>query len=342
LKGGERGSGAAARRHEDMTANATKLVLPLALATVVSVFAGSAAGRAQGVTFIAGPDRVVQGNPATFSVSVSRPGARCSLSVRYRSGARQKGLPVVSAAGGVATWTWTVPKRVQTGRARVTASCSGAGRASRTMMVIGQVVPPKIDVVQSGYSIRPYPFAGTGVSWGVILANRSKTRDALDVNVICNMVLADNRLIGTASAHVSDISADSKHALGGELSFPGGAPVARLEIVVQIGKSGPATRLKPGISFLRVLPGMFEPDWTGEIDGEIQNDSPTRTLQSVELSGVVLDAEGNILGGGTGFGFGSLPPAARMVMKISSGLRPIPYSKAASAIVSVVPTYKTY
>jgi hypothetical protein len=326
-----------------MTAKATKRLLPLVLATTLAIaaFASSASGRTQGVTFVAGPDRVVQGNPATFNVSVSPAGGRCSLSVRYKSGARQKGLPVVSAAGGMASWTWTVPKRVQTGRARVTASCSGAGRATRTMMVIGQVLPPKIDVVQSGYSVRPYPFAGTGVSWGVILANRSKTRDALDVNVICNMVMADNRLIGTASAHISDIAADTKHAIGGDLTFQGGAPVARLEIVVQIGRSGPATHLKPGISFLRVLPGSFEPDWAGEIDGEIQNTSPTRTLQSADISGVVLDAEGNILGGGSGFAFGSLPPAARMVMKISTGLRPIPYAKAASAIVSVVPTYKT-
>jgi hypothetical protein len=327
-----------------MTANATKRLLPLAVATTlaVAVFAGSASGRTQSVSFIAGPDRVVQGNPATFSISVSPSDSRCSLSVRYKSGARQKGLPSVSAARGVASWTWTVPKRVQTGRAHVTASCAGAGRASRTMMVIGQVLPPKIDVVQTGYSIRPYPFAGTGVSWGVILANRSKNRDALDVNVICNMVMADNRLIGTASAHINDIAADTKHAIGGDLTFPGGAPVARLEIVVQIGHSGPATHLKPGISFIRVMPGSFEPDWAGEIDGEIQNTSPSKTLQSADVSGVVLDAEGNILGGGTGFAFGSLPPAARMVMKISNGLRPIPYARAASAIVSVVPTYKTF
>jgi hypothetical protein len=328
-----------------MTATATaKRLLPLALAIGVSVamFAGAASGRAQSVAFVAAPERVVQGNPVTIEIYVAPGGARCALSVRYKSGARQKGLKQVAATGGHASWTWTVPAHVQPGLARVTASCAGAGRTSRTLMVIGQVLPPKIDVVQSGYSIRPYPFAGTGVSWGVILANRSKTRDALDVNVICNMVMSDNRLIGTASAHISDIAADSKHAIGGDLTFPGAAPVTRLEIVVQIGKSGPATHLKPGISFVRVMPGSFEPDWAGEIDGEIQNDSPTKTLQSADLSGVVFDSEGNILGGGTGFSFGSLPPAARMVMKISNGLRPIPYYKAASALVSVVPTYKTY
>ena len=327
-----------------MTAQATaKRLFPLALATAVgvAVFAGAASGRAQSVAFVAGPDRVVQGNPATVSVSVSPTGAHCSLSVRYKSGAKQKGLKTVTAAGGKATWTWTVPRKVQPGLTHVTASCSGAGRATRTLTVIGGVVPPKIDVVQSGWSVRVFPFGGSGVSWGVILANRSKTQDALDVNVICNMVMEDNRLVGTASAHISDVAAGSEHATGGELNFPAGAPIARLEFVVQIGKVGPATHVKPGVSFVRLAPSPYEPAWTGEIDGEIQNDSPVKTLRMVELSGVVFDAEGNIIGGGTGFSVGALPPAARMVLRITNGMRPILYAKAASAMVSVVPTYKT-
>jgi hypothetical protein len=327
-----------------MTAKTTKRLLPLALAAALAaaVLAGGANGHTQSVFFVAGPERVVQGNPATFTVSVSPAGARCSLSVRYRSRARQKGLKSVTAAGGVASWTWTVPRRVQTGPARVTASCAGAGSTSRTMTVIGQVLPPKIDVVQSGYSIRNYTFGGSAVSWGVILANRSKTQDALDVNIICNMVMADNRLIGTATAHVADVVANSKQPVGGELSFPAGAPIARLEIVVKIGKGGPVTRWMPGISFLRLGPSLFEPAWTGEIDGEVQNDNPTKTIQFVELWGVVFDAEGNILGGGRGFGAATLPPAARMVLRITDGMRPIPFNKAASAMVVAIPTYKTF
>jgi hypothetical protein len=325
-----------------MTASATaKRLLPLALAigVGVGVFAGGASGRTQGVAFVAGPSRVVQGNPATVSVTVSPAGARCSLSVRYKSGARQKGLKTVSAAGGTASWTWTVPKHVQPGVTHVTASCSGAGRASRTMTVIGGVLPPKIDVVQSGWSTRVYPYGGSGVSWGVILANRSKTQDAKQVQVLCNFVMSDNRLIGSMTVNVSDISADSKHATGGELTFPAGAPIARLEIVVKIGSAAPVTHTKPGISFVRVLPSTFEPAYAGSIEGEVQNDSPSRTIQFVELSGVVLDAEGNIIGGGTGFEAAALPPAARLFMKITNGLRPILYSHAASALVSVVPTY---
>jgi hypothetical protein len=71
----------------------------------------------------------------------------------------------------------------------------------------------------------------------------------------------------------------------------------------------------------------------------VQNDSPRKTIQFVELSGVVFDSSGNIIGGGTGFEAAALPPAARLFMKITNGVRPILYSRAASAMVSVVPTY---
>ena len=325
-----------------MTTAIAKRLLPLALtaSAVAAVFAGGAASKAQNVVFQGGNNRVVQGNPATVTVSVSPAGARCSLSVRYKSGAKQKGLKAVTANGGRASWTWTVPRLVQPGLARATVSCAGAGRATHSLVVIGQVIPPKIDVVQTGWSTRPYPFGGTGVSWGVILANTSK-RDAINVTVLCNFVMADNRLIGSASTRIADIAADSKHATGGELTFPAGAPIARLEIVVQIEKGAPATHTKPGLSFIRVMPSVNEPAWTGSIEGEIQNDDVRRTLQYVELSGVVLDSSGNILGGGTGFSTAALPPAARVAMKISNGLRSIQYAKAASAFVSVVPRYKT-
>ena len=123
-----------------------------------------------------------------------------------------------------------------------------------------------------------------------------------------NFVMPDNRLIGSATSHISNIAVGSQHAFGGNLTFPGGAPIARLEVVVEIGKGGPPTRTKPGVSAVRVMPSPYEPQWCGSIEGEIQNDSTTRTLQQAELSGVVLDAAGNIIGGASGYGGAQLPP----------------------------------
>jgi hypothetical protein len=208
-------------------------------------------------------------------------------------------------------------------------------------MVIGQVIPARIHVVKSGWSVRNFPYGGSAVSYGVILANESPQQDALDVKVLVNFVMADNRLIGSATVRVSDIAAGTQHAMGGDLNFPGGAPVARLEVVVEIGGRGPATHTKPGISAVRVMPSPFEPAWCGSVEGEVQNDHPTRTINTVELSAVVLDANGDVIGGGNGFALASLPPASRMFFKISSGMRPIALSRAATALVSIVPKYKT-
>ena len=317
------------------------LLLVLAIFLGVAAFVGSASGRAEGVHFIAGPSRVVQGNEVVLTVGVSPAGARCSLSVRYKSGAKQRGLPVVAAAGGRATWKWKVPRAVQPGPARVTVSCAGAGSTSRTLMVIGQVIPARISVVKSGWSVRNFPYGGSAVSYGVILANESPQRDALDVKLLVNFVMEDNRLIGSSTERISDIAAGTQHAVGGELSFPGGAPIARLEVTVTVGRSGPATHVKPGISSVRILPNPHDFAWCGSVEGEVQNDHPTRTVRTVELSTVVFDAEGNVIGGGSGFGVSSLPPAARMFFKITNGMRPIPLGRAASALVSIVPKYQT-
>jgi hypothetical protein len=326
-----------------MTATApTKrlLLFAFAMLTIVGAFTGSASGRAAGVKFVSGNSRVVQGSEATLSVKVSPAGARCSLSVRYKSGTKQKGLPAVTAKGGQASWTWEVPRLVQPGPARVTASCGRAGTARKTLTVIGQIIPPKIHVVKSGWSVRNYPYGGSGVSYGLILANESKTRDALQVKVLVNFVMEDNRLIGSATSRLGAIAAGSEHALGGELQFPAGAPIARLEVVVEVDESGRATRTKPGISAVRVVPNPRDPGWAGSVEGEVQNDHPRRTVTGVELSSVVFDAEGNVIGGGAGFASASLLPAARMFFKISRGMRPILYRNAASAQVSIVPRYK--
>jgi hypothetical protein len=322
----------------NVSAAAKRLTALLAAFGLVLAFAGSATGRASGIRFVDGAHRVVQGNELSMTVSVSPGGVRCSAAVRYKGGKTQN-LPSVTAAGGRASWKWKVARETAPGPARAYVSCGSAGRASRAFTVIGAVLPPTIHVVKSGWSVRPFA-AGALVSYGVILANESQQRDALDVKVLVNFVMSDNRLIGSATTRVSDITAGSQHAMGGELLFQGGAPIARLEVVVVTGGGGPKSTLFPGLSAVRVVPSPIEPQWAGAVEGEVQNDSPTKSLQQAELSSVVLDADGNVIGGGNSFAAAPLPPSSRMFFKISNGMRAIPASKAASALVSVVPTYK--
>jgi hypothetical protein len=323
----------------NVSAAAKRLTALLAAFGLVLAFAGSATGRASGIRFVEGARRVVQGNETSLTIAVNPGGVRCSAAVRYKGGKTQN-LASVTVAGGRASWKWKVERSTPPGLARAYVSCGSAGRASRTFTVIGAVLPPTIHVVKSGWSTRPFSIAGTLVSYGVILANESQQRDALDVKVLVNFVMSDNRLIGSATTRVSDIAAGSQHAMGGELLFQGGAPIARLEVVVVTGGAGPKSTVFPGLSAIRVVPSPIEPYWAGAVEGEVQNDHPTKSLAQAELSSVVLDADGNVIGGGNAFASAPLPPSSRMFFKITTGMRAIPVGKAASALVSVVPTYK--
>jgi hypothetical protein len=297
--------------------------------------AGATAERIGGVA-LTGPHRIVQGGEVTFMASAPS-GARCRLALRYRTGTQRVGT--VTSHRGAATFKFKVARRAAPGRARATVACGGAGSASLSLMVIGSVIPPTIRVLKQGFSVRPKRI-GASTSWGVIVKNESPTRDALDVTILANYVLPDNTLAGSMTVRVGRIFAGKEHATGGDLTFTWVPPVARLEIVAQIGSSEPADRRAPGIANVRIVGEPFDPLFVGSVEGEVVNDHPTSRLYRTELSTVVLDGAGNILGGSSrGFANASLPPGSRQVFKIN-GMDAVPVAQAASAVVSVAPTYR--
>jgi hypothetical protein len=297
------------------------------------------ADRADGVRVGYASQRVVQGNDANISVVVSPAGVRCALAVRYANGARQKGLAPQTATNGRASWRWQVGLGTATGRARATVSCGRAGKVTRRFMVIGQVIPPRIEVVKKGFSIRAKPYGGTGVSYGLLLQNDSQQFDATKIYVLVNFVMADNHALGTTTTTINAIQAGGTFALGGELTFPGAAPIQRLEVVIQVGgHSRPSLRL-PVPANIHVMPDQFDSAWVGSVEGELLNSQAGLVLQNCQLSAVVFDEAGNVLGGGSGYAYATLPPATREVIKMTSGFNDIPIEHAASAMVSMQPTW---
>jgi hypothetical protein len=321
-------------------AAATKRLALLAVVPALFAAGSAAAATERGLGLeVTAPSKAVQGSFVTISVAARPAGVSCSLSLRYRTGSHQKGLGLRRANGGHAQWHFRIARRAPTGPARATVSCGRAGRHSWTLMIVGSVIPAKIHVVNKGFSQRALTYGGSWLSWGVILANDSPNQDALDVTVLANFVMPDNRLIGSATVHVSRIAAGSTHAMGGELTFPGLPPIARVEVSVTIGSRGPAQKTKPAMANIRVVPDPYDPAWVGSVEGEIQNTHARRSLQSSEISTAVLDGAGNVIGGGTGYAFAALPPGAREFIKIS-GMHAVAMGQAASAVVSIVPTYK--
>jgi hypothetical protein len=296
---------------------------------------GSAAGR---TSFTAIPGRALQGQQVVIVVK-TRAGVGCQLAVRYADGTRQAGLPRVSATRGRASWKWAVPDEAAVGPASVTASCGSGGSATRSLIVVGSLVPPKIVVDQEGFSIRNRTYGGSVVSYGLILRNLSPNADAVNATVMVNFVMANDHLIGTDVRTVPFLPAGATYAYGGGLRFPGGAPVERLEIVIQVAGRQRKSTHQPALSGLRVVPSLTEPAWLGEVDGDLINDHPALTLSNTQLSAVVFDSTGRIVGGGTGYAIATLPPGTRQAFKVSSGLDGISAFDGAYARVSALGRY---
>ena len=317
----------------------TKSAAVLAAAVVLAgITAGSLAAKPTALR-ISAPARAFQGKVAI--VSVKAQGFGCKLGVRYSDGQKQSDMFPTQVRNGTVTWNWQVPDFAAPGLARLTAVCPGKGKATKSVIVVGGLIPPKISVLKQGFSVRVNG-NGENVSYGIVLQNLSPNANALGVTALVNFVMPDNHLIGTASNQVPIINAGSIYYLGGEIGFQGAPPIQRLEIVINPGgRAKTAKVFEPALDNVKMLPNDFDPNWLGYVQGDLINVHPTLALASSSMSCVIFDAAGNVLGGGTGGGNFKLQPGTRSFFKLSSGFDPIPFNKAASVSISIIPSYES-
>jgi hypothetical protein len=310
------------------------------LSVMLLVLVSHGAGAASGLRFSNFPSRALAGTKASVSVTGATKGDRCSLAVTYAGGASQHSPKSLVTAARAVVWSWQVPDKAKSGAARVTVACNTAGRIARSFAVVGKVLPPKIDVVKQGFSSRNR-YGRTSVSFGVLLANRSKSSDAIDVSVLVNFVSANGALVGSASQTVDSIPAGTEYALGKSVtSVDGPVTVSRLEVVIQVGSTQPTVRLpQPVVANGSIAPGTSDPKWVGSVRGELTNKAGKLILTRAGVSVVVMNASGEVVGGGYGTVSGVLPPGAREFVRLTSGLDAIPVTDAASVQFSVDPTY---
>ena len=321
-----------------MTPKSIRIVLTAVALLGLASFAAAADARISKVAFTRAPATALQGKLVKIAVA-AKPArsTRCTLSVTYNDGTVEQ-LGRTFARLGRATWDWRVPQVAQPGRARLLASCGGAGTVTRSLTVVGTLIPPKIVVADQGFSVRAKT-TGSEVSFGLMLQNTSPNADALNVYVLVNFIMADGQAIGTKAESIEAIAAGTTFAYGGSLSFPGAAPVSRLEIVLKIGDRQRRTIHQPLVQSIGIVPGRRDATWVGEVNGEIVNNHPLLNVSRTKLSTVVFDAGGSIVGGGTGYATALLPPGTRQVFAITSGVDAIPWARASRAAVSTFATY---
>ncbi len=285
------------------------------------------------------PQRAFQGQPASLSVVVRPTGVRCAASIRYADRALQS-LPSVVARAGKASWRWQIPAKVKLGSATATVSCGRAGKSARSFVVAGPpTAPARIVLQKHGFSQRVV-FTTRRVSYGIELANPSPENDALDVNVLINFVGATNRVVNTESVDIKAVGAGTVYYLGGSTSIPDASPVSKLEIVTRITGQAPKRKLGPGFADVLVQAQSYDPAWTGAVVGQIVNDHPTMLLTQTQVSTVVYDSAGNVIGGTTGGSYGKLLPGVRAYFQATNGADAIPYDRVAAASVSTFGTYE--
>lgn len=308
----------------------------LLLVIVAALFAGLSGARAAGtgLHFTALPQAPFEGQKATIAVGGIPSGASCTLTVTYTGGRTD---PFTAPAGAkTAIWTFRTPA-VPPGPARVVASCGSAGSVRGSMTVRWAVEAPSITIVKRGYTQRPDTYgAGSSVGWGAAVRNDRVRSDAEYITLLINYVDAGNKVLGTAFATITRLPAASTFYIGGQTHLGTKTPVARLEIVVQAKSGPPEAGTPPLVSDVVMVPGTD--GYLTSLSGQLLNHFHL-SMQSAAVGAVILDANGNILGGGTAYASGPVSYGAREFFAISGALNTIPMSQAASFAVSAVPSF---
>ena len=201
----------------------------------------------------------------------------------------------------------------------VTACGGGAKTAVPTVTVTKTVTagnetqPPPAPSDNGGVAVKESGFSqrGTVVGIGLILSNKSRTDDLLDVDPRIQILDQRGNILTTLEAiPISVIPAgDQSFYFGGSAEVEKGSKASKLNIAFDVGGTQPATSKLPEVRRLRIGTDEY-----GDIvvRGEVYNGTGQRLLQASEVYFVFFDTAGRVIGG-DGFPWldSDVPPGQR-------------------------------
>jgi hypothetical protein len=205
-------------------------------------------------------------------------------------------------------------------------SSGGSGRAAtdRTAKVV--VITSGVVPEGEGFGSGDYGYA----EYGLVLRNRSLTRDAIDVTVEVEAVDGRGRSLTDGYTTVTLIPAGANFVISGALIWRGSPELAGIETEVHVGQTAPRRRRLPPVKHVPVTN-------SGDIIGSLTNPYKKPLPESATIFGVVLDSRGRIVAAGDDLTDAVTRPGATVAFDILGNSTTVQLDAVTSAKVSVDP-----
>jgi hypothetical protein len=208
--------------------------------------------------------------------------------------------------------------------ALVSSGASGRAATDRTAKVV---------VITSGL-VPEGERSGTGdygyADYGLVLRNRSSSRDAIDVTVEVEAVDGNGRSLTDDYAAVTLIPAGANFVISGALIWRGSPEVAGIETEVHVGQTAPRRRKLPPVKRVSVTS-------SGSVSGAFTNPYKKPLPESATIYGVALDSRGRVVGAGYDVTDAVTRPGATVAFDIPKTSTTGQFDAVTSAKVSVDP-----
>jgi hypothetical protein len=202
----------------------------------------------------------------------------------------------------------------------------GSGRAAtdrtaKVVVITSGVVPEGEGLASGDYGYAEY---------GLVLRNRSLTRDAIDVTVEVEAVDGRGRLLTDDYAAITLIPAGADFVISGALIWKGSLELAGIETEVHVGQTEPRRRRLPPVKHASVTS-------SGGITGSLTNQYKKPLPEGATVYGVVLDSRGRIVAAGYDPTDAVTRPGATVAFDILGTSTTVQLDAVTSAKVSVDP-----
>jgi hypothetical protein len=208
--------------------------------------------------------------------------------------------------------------------ASVSSAASGRSATDRTakVVVITSGVVPEGEGLGSG----DYGYA----DYGLVLRNRSLTRDAIDVTVDVDAVDGRGRSLTDSYTAVTLIPAGADFVISGALIWRGPPELAGIETDLHVGQTAPRRRRLPPVKQVSVTS-------SGGVLGSFTNPYKKSLPESATIYGVLLDSRGRIVAAGYDVTDAVTRPGATVTFDILGTSTTAQLGAVTSAKVSVDP-----